>query len=328
MPANLTPQYFKAEERYKAATTLDEKIEALEEMLAIIPKHKGTDKLQGDLKKRLSKLKTQEGKKKGGAQKTSPYKIRRAGAGMAILIGAPNSGKSAILAALTNANATVAPFPFATRLPMPGMMAYENAVVQLVDTPPLSEDFLDPDLPGLLRKADITLLTLDGSDPAVLDTFDMVQTVLARGKIRLAPGEPGPWEPGEPMDVKTLVVVTKIDADGGADAAEILAELLPEYRYLPLSAETGQGLPEFAREVFFALDVVRAYTKTPGKKPDLSDPVYLKRGQTLLDFAREIHKDFAENLKFARIWGEGKYDGQTVNRDHEVNDGDILELHL
>jgi uncharacterized protein len=328
MPANLTPTYIKAEVRHKEAKTPEEKIETLEVMIAELPKHKGTDKLFGELKKRLSKLRNQESKGSGATQQVSPYKISRAGAGMAVLVGAPNSGKSAIVAALTKAQVTVAEFPFSTRLPIPGMMSFENAKIQIVDTPPVSEDFFEPDLPGLLRKADLVLLCLDASDPAVLDGMDGITTILEQAKVKLAPEAAPAPEPGEPVSVKTFVVVTKIDCDGGAETVDVLAELLPGFHIIPISAETGTGMPEFARDVFYGLDVVRAYTKTPGKKPDLNDPVYLKRGQTLLDFARDIHKDFAENLKFARIWGEGKYDGQTVNRDHEVNDGDVLELHL
>ncbi len=327
MPANLTPEYFKAERQFKEAGSLEEKIEALEYMLAVIPKHKGTDKLQGDLRKRLSKLRTQDEKKRGAGGRINPYKVQRAGAGMAVLIGPPNSGKSSILDRLTNAKPTVAPFPYSTQIPMPGMMAFENAFVQLVDTPPLSTDFFEPDLPGLLRKADITLLVIDASDPAVLEAVDTTSAILENVKVKLA-REAAAAEPGTPVSVKTMIVMTKIDLPGAREEADAFCELDPGFPILPLSTETGEGLEDFAAQVFWGLDVVRAYTKIPGKKPDLSDPVYLKRGQTVLDFAKEIHKDFVSGLKFARIWGEGKYDGQSVNRDHMVNDGDIIELHL
>jgi len=329
MPANLTPIYFKAEERFKAAQTVEEKIEALEEMLAVVPKHKGTDKLCGDLKKKLSKLRNQEGKKKGGAsQKTSPYKVRRAGAGMVVLIGPPNSGKSSIMQALTKASVQVAPFPYATRLPVPGMMSFENAVVQLVDTPPVSAEHHDADLPGLLRKCDIVLLVLDAADPEILDSWDMINQVLEQTKVKLAPEAGATPEPGELFEVKTFIVLNKIDLPEAKETEAVIAELLPGFKLLPLSTRTQEGLPKFQHAVFHGLDVVRAYTKTPGKKADLDDPVYLKRGKTIMDFAQEIHKDFAAGLKFARIWGEGKYDGQTVTREHVVNDGDIIELHM
>jgi ribosome-interacting GTPase 1 len=328
MPANLTPQYFSAEERYKAAKTLEEKIEALEEMLAVIPKHKGTDKLQGDLKKRLAKLKATEGKRKGPGSKVNPYKIDRYGAGLVAMIGPPNSGKSAILKALSNAEPEVAPYPFTTRTPVPGVISFENAKITLVDTPPVSSDFRDADLPGFLRKADLILLVLDPMDPALLDLIEAVFNSLEEVKIYLRPEAEPAEGPGLPVKLKTIVVTTKMDLEGAKETVETLMELYPDFRYLPISVEKGRGLEEFAETVFYALDVVRAYTKKPGKEPEFDEPVYLKKGQTVIDFARDIHKDFAKSLKFARIWGKGKYDGQTVNRDHQLSDGDILELHI
>ncbi|MHC4946579.1 MAG: TGS domain-containing protein [Planctomycetota bacterium] len=327
MPANLTPQYFSAEERYKAAKTPEERIEALEEMLAVIPKHKGTDKLQGDLKKRLAKLKASQEKKKGPGGKVNPYKIDRFGAGIITMIGPSNSGKSSILKALSNAEPEVAPYLYTTRVPMPGIISFDNAKMTLVDTPPITADYRDPDLSGFLRKTDLTLLVLDPLDPELLDGLEAVINSLAEVKISLAP-EATMAGPGRPVKLKTMAVANKIDLDGASDTVELLKELYPDFRYLLISAETGEGLDEFTRELFFSLDVVRAYTKKPGKKPEFNDPVYLKRGQTVIDFARDIHKDFADGLKFARIWGEGKHDGQNVSRDHQVNDGDIIELHL
>ncbi|MFH1999387.1 MAG: TGS domain-containing protein [Planctomycetota bacterium] len=327
MPANLTIQYHKAEERLKAAKTTEEKIAALDEMLAVMPKHKGTDKLQGDLKKRRSKLLASESKKKGPGSKANPYKIDRAGAGLVAMIGPPNSGKSAILDAMSNAAPEVAPYAFTTRVPVPGVIGFDNVKITLVDTPPISADFRDPDLSGFLRKADLTVLVLDPSDPEVLELFEALTRSLEEVRIRLAPEEKV-GEPGQAMDVKTVIVTNKMDLEGAAENAEVLQEFFPGFQYIPVSAQTKEGLDAFARELFKALDVVRAYTKKPGKEPEFETPVYLKRGQTVIDFALDIHKDFAESLKFARIWGEGKHDGQNVSRDHQVNDGDIIELHI
>jgi ribosome-interacting GTPase 1 len=327
MPANLTPQYFAAEERFKAARTPEEKMDALEEMLAVIPKHKGTDKLQGDLKKRLAKLKAVQEKKKGPGGKANPYKIDRFGAGIITMIGPSNSGKSSILKALSNADPEVAPYAYTTRVPMPGIIGFDHTKMTLVDTPPITADFRDPDLSGFLRKSDLTLLVLDPMDPELLDGLEAVIESLAQVKLTLAP-EATKAGPGLPVHIKTIAVANKIDLDGAADNVEVLKELYPDFRYLLISAETGEGLEDFTRELFLALDVVRAYTKKPGKKPEFTEPVYLRKGQTVIDFARDIHKDFADGLKFARIWGEGKHDGQNVSRDHQVNDGDIIELHL
>lgn len=327
MPANLTPQYFSAEERFKAASTLEEKIEALEEMLAVMPKHKGTDKLQGDLKKRLAKLKSGQQKQKGPGTKTNPYKIDKFGAGIIAMIGPPNSGKSSILKTLSNAEPEVAPYPFATRVPVPGIIGFENTKMTLVDTPPITSDYRDADLSGFLRKADLTLLVVDPLDPDVLELIEAVMESLAEVKINLA-AEEELDSPGQPSDIRTIIVANKADLDGAKETVDVLKEFYPGFPYLLVSAESGEGLEEFTKALWLALDMVRGYTKKPGKKPEFENPVYLKRGQTVLDFARDIHKDFAENLKFARIWGEGVHDGQNVARDHQVNDGDIIELHI
>ncbi len=328
MPANLTPQYFEAEKAFKAASTPDEKIAALEEMLAIIPKHKGTDKLQGDLKKRIAKFKANLGKKKSSGGKANPYKIERANAGLIAMIGPPNSGKSAILKRLSTAEPEVAIYPFTTRVPVPGVFQFENAKMTLVDTPPITSEYRDPDLSGFLRKADFVLLVIDPFDRKLLDGIEAVFDSLAEVKIKLAPEGKPPEGPGFPVDVKTLFVANKIDLEGAEGEVEALKEFYPDFTFLSVSAETGEGLDVFAREMFLSLGVVRGYTKKPGKEAEFEDPVYLKRGQTVLDFAKDIHKDFAKNLKFARIWGKGVHDGQTVSRDHQVNDGDIIELHI
>jgi len=316
-----------AEKAYKQAKTPSEKLECLERMLSVIPKHKGTEKMQGDIKRRISQLKErmerESARKRGGVS----HVIRREGAGKVVLIGPPNTGKSQLICSLTNARPEVAPYPFATRIPVPGIISFENAKMTLVDTPPITSDFRDADLSGFLRKADLTLLVVDPLDPEVLELIDAVIESLAEVKIKLA-SEENRGRPGQVSELKTIVVANKMDLEGARETVDVLKEFYPDLPYLLISAESGEGLEDFARELFLALDVVRGYTKKPGKKPEFNDPVYLKRGQTVLDFARDIHKDFAENLKFARIWGEGMHDGQSVARDHQVNDGDIIELHI
>jgi ribosome-interacting GTPase 1 len=96
---------------------------------------------------------------------------------------------------------------------------------------------------------------------------------------------------------------------------------------LCISAQENLNLDELTKEIFAVLDTIRAYSKVPGKPADLKDPVILPRGSTILDFAVQIHKDFAQKLKFARIWGKEKYNGQMVQRDYVLKDGDVIELH-
>ena len=312
MPANLGPEYLAAEEEYRRAATIAERIEALEKMYAVLPKHKGTEKLQADIKRRLSQLR-KESRKKGPARAAPFYLIEKEGVGQVALLGPPNSGKSSLLAALTHARPEVAPYPFTTHSPTPGMAQFEDVQIQLVDLPPLAPEWVEPWVAQVLRRADRTLLVVSADDPDDLSEIDFIENQLEAWKLRRP----------------EVMVVNRIDQPGGRDNFDVLAELYAgRYECLPVSAATGEGLDRLMRRCFELLGVVRVYTKAPGKKPDLTAPYVLKRGATVLDAARHVHKDFAERLKLARLYRRDRLEeGLPVSRDYAVQDGDILEFH-
>jgi len=326
MPANLPPQYHEAEQRYREARTPQEKIEALEEMLAIMPKHKGTEHLRGDLKRRIAKLKT-EAQKKGGAKRAS-MAVDKEGAGQVVLVGPPNVGKSMLIRRLTNARPEVAEYPFTTRRPLAGMMPYENIQIQLVDLPAISFEYMEPWVLGLIRPADLILLIVSLQDD-VLEQIGMVEGILERARISLiGEGELLPREVGRAAK-RTLLVGNKID-DKRAEEAYTVLQALYGSRFLvvAISAQEGTNVELLKRLIYEGLGILRVYTKAPGKPPSLAAPVVLPKGSTVLDMAGSIHKDFVQELKYARVWGQGKYDGQRVPRDYVVQEGDIVELHL
>lgn len=314
MPANLSPEYLEAEREYREARTPAEKIAALERMLATIPKHKGTEKLQADIKRRLSQTRKEAQQKKGGAHATPFYQVEREGAGQVVLVGPPNAGKSQLVARLTNARPEVAEYPFTTRMPTPGMMNFEDVQIQLVDLPPIAPEFTESWLPQVLRYANLGVLVVDVNDPAVLDQIDYIEQRLDGWRVRRP----------------ALLVANKADLPGARENFAALEELVGErYSCLLISAETGEGLDRFARAVFDALELVRVYTKAPGRKPDLTAPFIARRGDTVVDVARMVHKDFAEKLKFARLYRlDGDRDGIMVERTYLVQDRDILEFHI
>lgn len=330
MPANLPPNYHRAETGYREATTTDGKIEALEEMLAIIPKHKGTDHLRADLRRRLSghRKEAVEAKKKGGRAATLDHIVRE-GAGQIALVGESNTGKSSILTATTAADAIVADYPYSTYRPAVGMMAYEDAQIQLVDLPPITADHTEPWVFNVVRNADLVLLLVDLSRPdpemQVLD----VAAILEDHHLALA-GSGDATSPDLSVAVKhTVVLATKCDAlAADAGLASLTDAYASEYTVLPVSVNTSEYLDALPLQLFEALDVVRVYTKTPGKPVDESKPYVLPRGSTVLDVAEAIHKDLAESFRFARIWGSEKYDGQQVKRDHVIEDRDVIEVHV
>ncbi len=326
MPANLTPEYRSAEARYRQAATREEKIGALEEMLRVLPKHKGTDKLQADLRSRISKLR-REPKRKSVARGHS-HKIPREGAGQVVLAGAPNSGKSSLVGSLTHAKPEVAAFPLTTRHATPGMMSFEDVAFQLVDLPPLCEEHVEPWVYDLVRGGDLVWLVVSIDRP--LTGFELVMDLLGGKAIGLYPagtGAPADPRPGW-LNKAALLVVTGMDREGSEGDLEALKELLgTPWPTVAVSCLTGAGLEELGERTFAALDIVRIYTKEPGREPDLARPFTLPRGSTVGDLARTIHKDIAEGLKFARVWGPSVFDGQSVKQAHVLQEGDVVEIH-
>ena len=331
MPANLTPQYLEAEQRFRNARSSAEKVACLEEMLRVIPKHKGTDRMRGDLRRRLAKLKT-ESQKAGGARGYT-VQVDKEGAGQIVMLGTPNVGKSSLLAALTKATPEVADYPFTTRKPMPGMVLFENVQMQLVDMPPLSRDYMEPWMSQIARTADALLLVVDLSDANVLDEVELIVEILQTWKI-IPVAQALTVEEDEGLDsgmvpLRTLLLGNKADLPDSPDNYEVLQELYgARWPMLAVSATSGHNLDGLRRELYMLLDIIRVYTKAPGKKPELAAPFTLPCGSTVVEVAAAVHKDFAERLKFARLWGGEKYDGQMVQRNYEVQDGDIIELHI
>lgn len=327
MPANLPPAYHDAEARFRAAKSTEDKIAALEEMLRIMPKHKGTDKLQADLRARIAKLRRQPARK--GPTRSAGHSVAPEGAGQVTLVGPPNTGKSSLVAALTHARPEVAEYPFTTREALPGMMAFKDIAFQLVDLPPVAAEHTEPWLFDLIRRADLVWLVVEVAN--ALDGIRQTRELLAVKHIGLYPVgaprreteiEPGwAWKPA-------LVVVTRMDSPDAAADLEIVRELLDEpWPLAPVSAVTREGLAGLARQTFEARGIIRVYTKQPGKPADRAQPFTLPRGATVADLALVIHKDLREQLKFARVWGSQTFEGQSVQRDHVLAEGDIVEIH-
>ncbi len=328
MPTNLPPEAQEAERRYRAAQTIDEKIATLEEYISAIPKHKGTDHLRADLRRKLSKLRETAQSRRRTTKQVSVYHIDPEGVGQVVIIGPPNVGKSALVASLTNANPEVAEYPFTTWTPTPGMMEVENVQIQLIDTPPLNKEFVEPEMLNLLRRADLILLMVDLQGFPIQDIEDSV-AILEENHI--VPSHRQEQYQGErrPAVVPLLVLANKCDDERCEEDFEVLCELLEgEWPLLPISVTTGRNIEQMKRTVFEQLGAIRVYAKPPGKEPDLSAPFVLDKGSTVEEFAAKVHRDFVVNLKSARLWGSGTYDGQMVGRDHVLHDGDIVELKV
>jgi ribosome-interacting GTPase 1 len=326
MPANLPPIYRQAETRFRNAVTREEKVAALEEMLRVLPKHKGTDKLHADLRSRMSRLRREP---PPSHAKGYSHRIPREGAGQVALVGAPNAGKSSLVAALTHAAPEVAPYPLSTRDATPGMMPFEDIAFQLVDLPALCHEHVEPWVYDLVRAADLVWLVVSIAE--MLAGIDLAVELLATRGIEPYPvgtDAPEAARPGWALK-PALLVVTGADRPGAdADVAALRDLLDRPWTIVPVSTVTRNGLGDLGRRTFAALGVMRIYTKEPGKEPDRTRPFTLPVGATVADLARTIHNDIAAKLRSARIWGHGAFAGQTVGDAHVLVEGDVVEIHL
>ena len=334
MSANLTPEYRKAEKEFRAAVTPAEKLAGLERMLTTIPKHKGTDRLQGDIKRRISKMKNSSQGSASGRH-VDIFAVEPGGAGQVVLLGTPNVGKSAIVAATTKAKVQVADYPFTTALPVPGMMRFEDIKIQLVDLPPITAEQMPAGMMGTIRSADIVAVVVSLADEDALSQVQIpLDTLKTRGVILVnTPEVPEMLAPENPDDrplfpVRGFILATHLDFPLAADNLQALQELYADQLEVkPVSCTSGQNLDQLRKFIFEFLNVVRVYSKIPGKKLDKKDPFVLPHGSTVLDLAAAVHRDVPDQLRYARIWGANTYPGQTVQQHHILSDADILELH-
>jgi uncharacterized protein len=330
MPANLPPEYFRIEATLREAKTPQDKIEVCEKILAVIPRHKGTEKLVALYKSKIAKFREEAQKKPSTSHRGSLLRIEGSGAGQIVVVGPPNAGKSSLVRTLTGTEVEVADYPFATRLPSPFMMPFENIKIQLVDTPPVTPELMEPWFPEMLKTADAVLLVADLGDADTASLLEEISAKLREKKVEFAATDAEiPPERG-PFLKRAFLAANKADLDPYGKAFADLGVLLEgPFDRLAVSALTGLHIHELKRRLFGLLRVVRAHSKVPGKKAAMDSPFALKKGSTVLDMARAVHKDFAEKLDFARVWSKaGTLDGLRVNRDYVLQDEDIVELHI
>ncbi|MCH8206801.1 MAG: 50S ribosome-binding GTPase [Chloroflexi bacterium] len=334
MPTNVPPQYRQAEERFRQAKTVREKIATLQDMLSIMPKHKGTDHLKAQLRARMARLMSElEGPSRGpGGGRTDPFSLLKEGGGRATLVGPTNVGKSLLLAKATGAQTRVGAYALSTQEPVQGMLPYKDIYIQLVDTPPISSPRTQSRLYGLLRNSDVFVVVVD----LTLDAVPQVRAVfseLEQWGFRLLAREEEGDEEGPGLAKPTILVGNKADVPDSLDQfQELDGAFGRKYPVVMASAEEQVGLDELGEEIFRALKVIRVYTKSPREKLEefvRTNPLVLPLGSTVAEAAEQVHKDFGRGLKYALLWGRsGKFESQRVGRRHQLSDEDIIEMHV
>ncbi len=325
MPANLTPEYEKAELRYRQAKTNEERVAALDEMLAAIPKHKGTEKMQADLKRRLSQLR-KEGQRTATAKGPDPFHVPKSGAGQVVLAGPPNTGKTSVLVTATKAEAKVADYPFTTTVPQPGMWFMDDVQIELVDTPPFTADHVPPGVMGTFRNADLVCIVVEAGNAALEQAEMALEVVRARGlRLRSAPLNSGASADGETHP--GVLVANKAEM-AAPESIEMLRSLYqPDLDILSLSCRRRDGFEALFKRLWQLLNRIRVYSKEPGRPPELHKPFTLPMGATVADLALQIHRELPERMKFARLWGHSRFAGQQVHRTEVLRDRDVVEIH-
>ncbi|MCR4395968.1 MAG: 50S ribosome-binding GTPase [Candidatus Saccharicenans sp.] len=329
MPANLPPEYFEVEKTLRQARTAEEKIAIMEKLLSIIPRHKGTEKLVALYRSKIAKLK-EEIERRPAAKKGQLFRIEKSGAGQVVIIGPPNAGKSALIRALTGVEVEVADFPFTTRLAAPYMMPFKNIKIQLIDTPPITADFMESWLVEMIKMGEAVLVVLDAASPESSAQLETILNRLKEKKVELVSADTTIPPERFPFMKRALLVLNKCDLGGADSLKEELTILFGRtLETVTVSALSLTGLEDLRRRIFDLLQIVRVYSKVPGKKPDYESPFILKKGSNIMDLARQVHKDFAEKLNYARVWNKpGTIAGLRVTRDYILNDEDTVELHL
>lgn len=325
MPANVTPEYERAEQRYRQATGDDERVAALREMLSCIPKHKGTEKMQADIKHRLSEARC-ELQKSGQSKGPDPFHIPKSGAGQVVLVGFPNAGKSSLLAATTHAEARVADYPFTTTVPQPGMWHREDVQIELVDTPPLTGTHVPAGLMGTIHAADVVCVLAEAGTAAI-EQLDTVLAVLGDRGLKLRSVPRNELKTGDPSQRSGLLTLNKAELVAPATIKAVQDRYAERLAVMAVSAHARQGLDEWFQQLWKLLAMLRVYAKQPGQPADLQKPFTLPVGATVLDLARLIHRDLSETMKFARLWGHGRFEGQQVHKTEPLKDRDIVEIH-
>ncbi len=331
MPANLPPQYYELDREFKKERDPYEKLRLAKELLALMPKHKGTDKLQAEMKAKISLLKKEieTGGKKHGARRVDPFShFDKEGAGQIVLIGPPNSGKSSILDVLTNSKPAVGDYPYTTRQPQAGMTIYETVPFQLIDTPPISEEQFDSFMPNLIRQADLSVIVVDVSTPGFEDRLRAFFARLDEKKIVLCPSLPEKIEDPRFCFKKAIFAAHKYLDENGTDGLKWLREQYAGFVIVPTSILDDESMESLKKAIYDSMGIMKVFTKRVGYDPDFTDPVILPIGGTVEDAAYVLHKDFAQKLQYARIWGKGKFEGQRVKSNYILSDGDVIEFHI
>lgn len=358
MPSNVSLEFAEAQKKFYTATNNEEKLAALMEMKSTAPAHKGAENLRSEINRKIAALKsTIERQKSVSTKKGSAptMYVRKDGIGQIAILGMPNTGKSWFLNKMVGKKlAEEAKYEFTTFEPVPGMMPYEGGLIQLVELPAIVVGSAKGKAQGkeiisLARNAD-ALIILGNKEQQ-----EIVKSEVEEGKIYLNKTRPkirvkassfrGIQISGvEYLKFKKEQLIGYLKNIGFAnsnviisgqinsikDVSEALNDSIVYKKCIFVNTYdlTDHKMQDLKDQIFLMLDKILIYTKKPGEDAEMIDPMSLKKGSTLEDIAKHLHKDFARKLKFAKVWGSTKFPGQRVGPDYVLKNKDMVEINI
>jgi uncharacterized protein len=300
MPINAGYEYADAEGKYFDAKTDSERLSALQEMLRYAPAHKSSEKFRGDIRLKIKRLKESITKQKKSG-KSNKKGIKKEDM-QAVIIGFTNSGKSSVLKAITNADPRIASYGFTTTQPEIGTLHFATCNIQIIDLPPIASYFFEH---GIVNNTDTILIVVEK-----INEIEEIDKIL-RNKTS-----------------KRIIVFNKIDKYDEEIKRKIMETLkTKKYNFVIVSTKTNEGIEELKEKIFKSFDIIRIYTRQPGKKED-SVPVIIKPNSTLKDVAEKVLHGFSKKVKYAKVYGpSSKFLGQKIGLKHVVKDLDVIELY-
>ena len=268
-----------------------------------------------DLRKSLNE-EIQQQHKRSKVQHKDTLAVEKEGHFQMALVGAPNAGKSALLKALSRRQIKVADYAFTTLRPIPARVDCGGLWIQLVEIPGIIAGATEgrgggQALLSVAANADGLIIAHDlTADPQELN---IILTELAKTKLP------------QPL----LIVYTKMDDPGAESRLRAVQTRFSQFKSVAVSAEQNLYLEPLKEAIRAATGLIRVFPRSnqAGNKPD-EKPVIIPAHSTVEDFARKIHKDIAQKLKYAKVWGSSvKFPGQQVGKGHVLSDMDIVTLY-
>ena len=295
---NQSPFYQRAEQEYQEATSDEERIACLEIMMKEVPKHKSSENMRKNLTNRYKKLKMNVAKQKKSG-KGGQAGIKKADM-QVVLTGFPNSGKSTLFKTLTSLNTKISPHPFTTFKPQLGTFHFEDAPIQIIDTP----SFPNHDK-SLINSTDTLLFVIEN-----LNQIQEAEKFLYR------------------TSAKIILIINKLEDYDKRKTEANLKSKFKKYDYIIIDCQdpTKSELEKLKKKIFKTFPIIRIYTKEPKKEPS-KEPMIIKKNSTFKDAAEKILKGMSKKIKRARVWGpSSKFGGQVIGLEHVLKDKDVIEF--